>query len=136
MRHRAQAATKDAIAAQPGRGQLIAISAPQVEMRPWPRADEPSIQMFGRVPGFGEGLEHRLTDLVVLRADAGADGGEHIGRIGPEVPLHSGDGCRRYLRAGAAPPGVDRGSSAVHRVDDQDGNAVGHHHCQHQSWLV
>ncbi len=65
------------------------------------------------------------ADFVAAGADAWANGGEEVARVGGEVHLHFADGFGRDAGEGAAPAGVDSGDGAFLGVDEEDGDAVG-----------
>jgi len=84
------------------------------------------VEIAGGVRELGEELGGYFgADFVTAGADARADGGQEIARVGAEMHLHFADGFGGYTGEGAAPASVDGGDGAFFGVDEEDGDAVG-----------
>ena len=84
------------------------------------------VEVVGGVWELGEELGGDFgADFVAAGANAWADGGEEIARVGGEVHLHFADSFGGDADQGASPTGVDGGYGTFLGVDEEDGDAVG-----------
>lgn len=70
------------------------------------------------------------ADFVAAGADAGADGGEKVGRIGLKVRVQLADGFFEDAGEGAAPTSVNGGDGAFLGIDKENGDAIGGLHSE------
>ena len=92
------------------------------------------------IGGLGE-LREKLAgdfraDFVTAAANGWADRGEQVGRFCFEVHLHLADSLDHDACQGAAPAGVNGGDSALFRVHEENGDAVGSLDAQEKAWAV
>jgi hypothetical protein len=120
---RAQADVGDPVRVDPGRLQDGAVHAGEVE----PPAGRPGRHRVGFPGGQGtrHGLRHRCIHLVAAPADAGADGRPAVTGVRAVGGCHGLEGTCRDPPRRAPPASVHGRCGPLHRVVDQDREAVG-----------
>ncbi len=95
------------------------------------------IEKFGGVGEFCREIGGNFgADFVAATADGGADGGEHVFRVGFEFHLHLADGFDDDAGESAAPAGMNSGDNASFGIDDEDRGAVGGAHAEEQAGSI
>ena len=111
--------------------QLVSRGAPQVEPRPGV-VRKPARRLGMRREVSGE----IRADFIAARADAGAHGGDHVGRLRVEALCERANRHDHGARRRAPPSGMHRRHCAAVTIGQQDRNTVGGPHAEHHGRIV